>query len=96
MTRAHLEEDAGKSVMRDLGVQIRIDYNRARLLLEIVSEPSMSSTDEAVAYAKSLHNLVTWIGICDGNMQEVHSEWTLMFPLNQRTEALGTRCEIKI
>jgi aspartyl-tRNA(Asn)/glutamyl-tRNA(Gln) amidotransferase subunit B len=75
LTRAHLEEDAGKSLHEGLGQHFRgrsgIDLNRAGTpLLEIVSEPDMRSSAEAVAYARTLHALVRWIGICDGNMQE--------------------------
>ena len=71
LTRAHLEEDAGKSLHEDFHGMTGIDLNRAGTpLLEIVSEPDMRSADEAVAYAKALHALVRWIGICDGNMQE--------------------------
>ena len=98
LTRAHLEEDAGKSVHEGFGSsKSGIDYNRAGVaLLEIVSEPSMSSADEAVAYAKSLHNLVTWIGICDGNMQEGSFRMDANVSVKPKgTEALGTRCEIK-
>ena len=71
LVRAHLEEDAGKSLHEDFIGQTGIDLNRAGTpLLEIVTEPDMRSTAEAVAYAKELHKIVTWIGICDGNMQE--------------------------
>ena len=71
ITRAHLEEDAGKSVHEGYVGQSGIDLNRAGTpLLEIVSEPDLRSAAEAVAYLKTLHQLVTWIGICDGNMQE--------------------------
>jgi Asp-tRNA(Asn)/Glu-tRNA(Gln) amidotransferase B subunit len=71
LTRAHLEEDAGKSLHEDFHGLTGIDLNRAGTpLLEIVSEPDMRSSAEAVAYAKALHALVTWLGICDGNMQE--------------------------
>jgi aspartyl-tRNA(Asn)/glutamyl-tRNA(Gln) amidotransferase subunit B len=71
ITRAHLEEDAGKSLHEDFHGMTGIDLNRAGTpLLEIVSEPDMRSAKEAVAYAKALHTLVTWIGTCDGNMQE--------------------------
>ena len=71
LVRAHLEEDAGKSLHEDFAGQSGIDLNRAGTpLLEIVTEPDMRSSDEAVAYAKELHKIVTWIGICDGNMQE--------------------------
>jgi aspartyl-tRNA(Asn)/glutamyl-tRNA(Gln) amidotransferase subunit B len=71
LTRAHLEEDAGKSLHEDYAGMTGIDLNRAGTpLLEIVSEPDMRSAAEAVAYAKALHSLVMWLGICDGNMQE--------------------------
>jgi aspartyl-tRNA(Asn)/glutamyl-tRNA(Gln) amidotransferase subunit B len=71
LTRAHLEEDAGKSLHEDFHGQTGIDLNRAGTpLLEIVTEPDMRSSAEAVAYAKALHAIVTWMGICDGNMQE--------------------------
>ena len=71
LTRAHMEEDAGKSLHEDFHGMTGIDLNRAGTpLLEIVSEPEMRSSAEAVAYARALHTLVTWIGICDGNMQE--------------------------
>jgi len=71
LTRAHLEEDAGKSLHEDFAGMSGIDLNRAGTpLLEIVSEPDMRSSSEAVAYAKALHSLVVWLGICDGNMQE--------------------------
>ena len=71
LTRAHLEEDAGKSLHEDFHGMSGIDLNRAGTpLLEIVTEPDMTSAEEAVAYARALHALVQWIGICDGNMQE--------------------------
>ena len=71
LTRAHLEEDAGKSLHEDFHGMTGIDLNRAGTpLLEIVSEPDMRGAQEAVAYARALHALVRWIGICDGNMQE--------------------------
>ena len=71
VTRAHLEEDAGKSLHEDIHGMTGIDLNRAGTpLLEIVSEPDMRSAKEAVAYAKKIHQIVTYIGICDGNMQE--------------------------
>ena len=71
LVRAHLEEDAGKSLHEDFIGQSGIDLNRAGTpLLEIVTEPDMRSSAEAVAYARALHTLVIWIGICDGNMQE--------------------------
>jgi aspartyl-tRNA(Asn)/glutamyl-tRNA(Gln) amidotransferase subunit B len=71
LTRAHLEEDAGKSLHEDFHGMSGIDLNRAGTpLLEIVSEPDLRGAKEAVAYARTLHALVVWIGICDGNMQE--------------------------
>ena len=71
LVRAHLEEDAGKSLHDDFHGMSGIDLNRAGTpLLEIVTEPDVRSTAEAVAYARELHKIVTWIGICDGNMQE--------------------------
>ncbi len=97
ITRAHLEEDAGKSLHEDFHGMTGIDLNRAGTpLLEIVSEPDMRSAKEAVAYAKALHTLVTWIGICDGNMQEgsfrVDANVSVR-PLGQAE--YGTRREIK-
>jgi aspartyl-tRNA(Asn)/glutamyl-tRNA(Gln) amidotransferase subunit B len=77
LTRAHLEEDAGKSLHEDFHGMSGIDLNRAGTpLLEIVSEPDMRSAEEAVAYARALHALVRWIEICDGNMQEARSAAT--------------------
>src|SRR5450432_3828227 len=71
LTRAHLEEDAGKSLHEDFQKMTGIDLNRAGVpLLEIVSEPDMRSAKEAVAYLKTVHTLVKYLGICDGNMQE--------------------------
>ncbi len=97
LTRAHLEEDAGKSLHEDFHGMSGIDLNRAGTpLLEIVSEPDMRSAREAVAYAKTLHSLVRWIGICDGNMQEGSFRCDAnvsVRPLG--AQALGTRCEIK-
>jgi aspartyl-tRNA(Asn)/glutamyl-tRNA(Gln) amidotransferase subunit B len=97
LTRAHLEEDAGKSLHEDFRGMTGIDLNRAGTpLLEIVSEPELRSAEEAVAYAKTLHGLVRWIGICDGNMQEGSFRFDAnvsVRPLGDR--ALGTRCEIK-
>ena len=97
LTRAHLEEDAGKSLHEDFHGMSGIDLNRAGTpLLEIVSEPDMRSSAEAVVYAKTLHSLVRWIGICDGNMQEGSFRCDAnvsVRPLG--TEKLGTRCEIK-
>jgi aspartyl-tRNA(Asn)/glutamyl-tRNA(Gln) amidotransferase subunit B len=96
LTRAHLEEDAGKSLHEDFHGMSGIDLNRAGTpLLEIVSEPEMSSSDEAVAYAKVLHGLVRWIGICDGNMQEGSFRCDANVSVRRPGEALGTRCEIK-
>ncbi len=97
LTRAHLEEDAGKSLHEDFQGMSGIDLNRAGTpLLEIVSEPDMRSSDEAVAYAKQLHGLVQWIGICDGNMQEGSFRCDANVSVRPAgTTALGTRCEIK-
>lgn len=97
LTRAHMEEDAGKSLHEDYQGMTGIDLNRAGTpLLEIVTEPDMRSATEAVAYAKALHTLVTWLGICDGNMQEGSFRCDAnvsVRPVGQ-TE-YGTRCEIK-
>ena len=120
--RAHLEEDAGKSIhgealsgvvgrgvvgsmrvgkpisneFRDLSKLSGIDLNRAGTpLLEIVSEPDMRGSKEAVAYAKKLHSLVRWIGICDGNMQEGSFRCDANVSVRKPGEPLGTRCEIK-
>ena len=97
LTRAHLEEDAGKSLHEDFHGMTGIDLNRAGTpLLEIVSEPDMRSSAEAVAYAKTLHALVKWIGICDGNMQEGSFRCDANVSVRPMGEAkLGTRCEIK-
>jgi aspartyl-tRNA(Asn)/glutamyl-tRNA(Gln) amidotransferase subunit B len=97
LTRAHLEEDAGKSLHEDFHGMSGIDLNRAGTpLLEIVSEPDLRSSEEAVAYAKALHSLVRWIGICDGNMQEGSFRCDANVSVRPRgTERLGTRCEIK-
>jgi aspartyl-tRNA(Asn)/glutamyl-tRNA(Gln) amidotransferase subunit B len=97
LTRAHLEEDAGKSLHEDFHGMSGIDLNRAGTpLLEIVSEPDMRSAAEAVAYAKALHALVRWIGICDGNMQEGSFRCDANVSVRRRGEAkLGTRCEVK-
>ncbi len=96
ITRAHLEEDAGKSLHEDFHGMTGIDLNRAGTpLLEIVSEPDMSSAAEAVAYAKTLHSLVRWIGICDGNMQEGSFRCDVNVSVRRPGEALGTRREIK-
>lgn len=97
LTRAHLEEDAGKSLHEDYHGMSGIDLNRAGTpLLEIVTEPEMRSAAEAVAYAKALHALVTWLGICDGNMQEGSFRCDAnvsVRPFGQKE--FGTRCEIK-
>jgi aspartyl-tRNA(Asn)/glutamyl-tRNA(Gln) amidotransferase subunit B len=97
ITRAHLEEDAGKSVHGAVEGMSGIDLNRAGTpLLEIVTEPDMRSAAEAVAYAKKLHELVQWIGICDGNMQEGSFRCDVNVSVRPKgTETLGTRREIK-
>jgi len=96
LTRAHLEEDAGKSLHEDFHGKTGIDLNRAGTpLLEIVTEPDMSSSAEAVAYAKALHSLVTWIGICDGNMQEGSFRCDANVSVRKPGAPLGTRREIK-
>ena len=96
ITRAHLEEDAGKSVHGDSQGVTGIDLNRAGTpLLEIVSEPDMCSAAEAVAYAKALHTLVRWIGICDGNMQEGSFRCDVNVSVRKPGAPLGTRREIK-
>jgi aspartyl-tRNA(Asn)/glutamyl-tRNA(Gln) amidotransferase subunit B len=104
LTRAHLEEDAGKSLHEWKGSSHEalghgvsgIDLNRAGTpLLEIVSEPELRGAKEAVAYARALHALVMWIGICDGNMQEGSFRCDANVSVRRRGEGLGTRCEIK-
>jgi aspartyl-tRNA(Asn)/glutamyl-tRNA(Gln) amidotransferase subunit B len=96
LTRAHLEEDAGKSLHEDFRGMSGIDLNRAGTpLLEIVSEPELRGAKEAVAYARALHALVVWIGICDGNMQEGSFRCDANVSLRHPGTALGTRCEIK-
>ena len=96
LTRAHLEEDAGKSLHEDFAGQTGIDLNRAGTpLLEIVSEPDMRSSQEAVEYAKALHTLVVWLGICDGNMQEGSFRCDANVSVRKPGQALGTRREIK-
>jgi aspartyl-tRNA(Asn)/glutamyl-tRNA(Gln) amidotransferase subunit B len=96
LVRAHLEEDAGKSLHEDFIGQSGIDLNRAGTpLLEIVTEPDMRSSDEAVAYAKELHKIVTWIGICDGNMQEGSFRCDANVSVRKPGAPLGTRREIK-
>ena len=96
LTRAHLEEDAGKSLHEDFHGMTGIDLNRAGTpLLEIVSEPDMRSAAEAVSYAKMLHTLVRWIGICDGNMQEGSFRCDANVSVRRPGAELGTRREIK-
>ncbi|RYX96696.1 MAG: Asp-tRNA(Asn)/Glu-tRNA(Gln) amidotransferase subunit GatB [Comamonadaceae bacterium] len=96
LVRAHLEEDAGKSLHEDFIGQSGIDLNRAGTpLLEIVTEPDMRSSAEAVAYAKELHKIVTWIGICDGNMQEGSFRCDANVSVRKPGDDLGTRREIK-
>lgn len=102
LTRAHLEEDAGKSLHEDFkGLHgersTGIDLNRAGTpLLEIVSEPDMRSAAEAVAYAKALHSLVVWLGVCDGNMQEGSFRCDANVSVRpEGQQEFGTRCEIK-
>ena len=96
LTRAHLEEDAGKSLHEDFHGKSGIDLNRAGTpLLEIVTEPDMRSSAEAVAYAKALHALVRWIGICDGNMQEGSFRCDANVSVRRPGEPFGTRREVK-
>jgi aspartyl-tRNA(Asn)/glutamyl-tRNA(Gln) amidotransferase subunit B len=96
LVRAHLEEDAGKSLHDNFVGQSGIDLNRAGTpLLEIVTEPDMRSSAEAVAYAKELHKIVTWIGICDGNMQEGSFRCDANVSVRKPGDKFGTRREIK-
>lgn len=96
LTRAHLEEDAGKSLHEDFAGQTGIDLNRAGTpLLEIVSEPELRSSAEAVEYAKALHALVVWLGICDGNMQEGSFRCDANVSVRKPGADYGTRREIK-
>ena len=96
LTRAHLEEDAGKSMHEDFRGMTGIDLNRAGTpLLEIVTEPDMRSAAEAVVYARSLHALVRWIDVCDGNMQEGSFRCDANVSVRRAGAPLGTRCEIK-
>ncbi len=96
LVRAHLEEDAGKSLHEDFIGQSGIDLNRAGTpLLEIVTEPDMRSSEEAVVYARELHKIVTWIGICDGNMQEGSFRCDANVSVRKPGAPLGTRREIK-
>ena len=96
LVRAHLEEDAGKSLHEAFHGMSGIDLNRAGTpLLEIVTEPDIRSTEEAIAYAKELHKIVTWIGICDGNMQEGSFRCDANVSVRKPGAPLGTRREIK-
>ncbi len=97
ITRAHLEEDAGKSLHEDFHGMSGIDLNRAGTpLLEIVTEPDMRGAKEAVTYARALHALVMWIEICDGNMQEGSFRCDANVSVRRAADQpLGTRCEIK-
>ena len=96
LTRAHLEEDAGKSLHEDYAGATGIDLNRAGTpLLEIVTEPDMRSSAEAVEYAKALHALVMWLGVCDGNMQEGSFRCDANVSVRRPGGALGTRREVK-
>ena len=96
LVRAHLEEDAGKSLHEDFIGQTGIDLNRAGTpLLEIVTEPDIRSSAEAVAYAKELHKIVTWIGIRDGNMQEGSFRCDANVSVRKPGAGFGTRREIK-
>jgi len=96
LTRAHLEEDAGKSLHEDYHGQSGIDLNRAGTpLLEIVSEPEMRSAEEACEYAKTLHALVMWLGLCDGNMQEGSFRCDVNVSVRKPGAPFGTRREIK-
>ncbi len=96
LTRAHLEEDAGKSLHEDYAGATGIDLNRAGTpLLEIVTEPDMRGSAEAVEYAKALHTLVVWLGVCDGNMQEGSFRCDANVSVRRPGAELGTRREIK-
>jgi len=97
LTRAHLEEDAGKSLHEDFHGMSGIDLNRAGTpLLEIVTEPDLRGAKEAIAYARALHALIVWIGVCDGNMQEGSFRCDANVSVRRVGEtAYGTRCEIK-
>jgi aspartyl-tRNA(Asn)/glutamyl-tRNA(Gln) amidotransferase subunit B len=96
LTRAHLEEDAGKSLHEDYAGCTGIDLNRAGTpLLEIVTEPDMRSSAEAVEYAKALHALVVWLGVCDGNMQEGSFRCDANVSVRRPGGPLGTRREVK-
>lgn len=97
VTRAHLEQDAGKSLHEDFAGQTGVDLNRSGTpLLEIVSEPEISNAKEAVAYMKKIHTLVQFLGICDGNMQEGSFRCDANVSVRPKGQAeLGTRAELK-
>lgn len=96
VTRAHLEEDAGKSLHEDFAGMTGIDLNRAGTpLLEIVSEPDMRSIEEAVAYVRTIHTLVRWLGISDGNMAEGSFRCDCNVSIRRPGAEFGTRCELK-
>ncbi|QRN40853.1 MAG: Asp-tRNA(Asn)/Glu-tRNA(Gln) amidotransferase subunit GatB [Neisseriaceae bacterium] len=97
VTRAHMEENAGKSIHDLFDAQTAIDFNRAGTpLIEVVSEPEMHSAEEAVAYAKALHTLVTWLDICDGDMSQGSFRVDVNVSVRPKgQEKFGTRCEIK-
>ena len=96
LTRAHLEEDAGKSLHEDYAGQTGIDLNRAGMpLLEIVSEPEMRSSAQAAEYARALHGLVVWLGLCDGNMAEGSFRCDANVSVRKPGHPFGTRREIK-
>lgn len=96
ITRAHLEEDAGKSLHEDFAGMTGIDLNRAGTpLLEIVSEPDMRSSEEAVAYVRAIHSLVRWLGISDGNMAEGSFRCDCNVSIRKPGQPFGTRCELK-
>lgn len=96
VTRAHLEEDAGKSLHEEIDGMTGIDLNRASTpLLEIVSEPDMRSTEEAVAYVRAIHTLVRWLNISDGNMAEGSFRCDCNVSIRRPGDEFGTRCELK-
>ncbi len=96
INRAHLEEDAGKSLHEGWSGETGLDYNRAGTpLLEIVTEPDFSNAEEAIAYLKTLHQLVRYLGVCDGNMQEGSFRCDVNLSVRRPGQALGTRTEIK-
>ena len=96
INRAHLEEDAGKSLHEGWSGETGLDYNRAGTpLLEIVTEPDFSNAEQAIAYLKTLHQLVRYLGVCDGNMQEGSFRCDVNLSVRRPGQALGTRTEIK-